>query len=165
MKNPGKKIRILSTRGRDAWSTCDGVMHTTHTTHQHRCSVSQAGPAARASVLYIQHTSTMHIARALAASMPLVLPRNQAFTQPFSLWLLHPSAFTSVQTNGCPHRLAVKQLRASALWLLANRQSFTSRCAAHGLSVFHLKRRINPTLLQYKDIEVKWLSHPHLKQG
>jgi hypothetical protein len=70
--------------------------------------------------------------------MPLVLPRNQAFTQPFSLWLLHPSAFTGVQTNGCPHRLAVKQLRPSALWLLASHQSFTSRCAAHGCLSFIL---------------------------
>jgi len=56
MKNPRKKIRILSTRGRDAWSTHDGAMHTTHTTHQHRCCVSQAGPEARASVLYIMST-------------------------------------------------------------------------------------------------------------
>jgi hypothetical protein len=108
-----------------------------HAPAQVLCVTGRAcGPSQ--SIIYIQHTSTMYIERALAASMPLVLPRNQAFAQPLRLWLLHPSAFTSVQTNGCPHRLTVKQLRPSALWLLASHQSFTSRCAAHGLSVFHL---------------------------
>ena len=44
-----------------------------------------------------------------------------------------------------------RSLAASSLSTMTARQpSITSRCAAHGLSVFHLKRCMSPTLLLSK---------------